>query len=251
MWIGLGYAIVATDYAGLGSEARSSVIDMTSNANDVINAVKAAHAAVPHLGARWIALGDSEGAPAVVALGEMQRDQSDTNYLGSIALSGVADAKDVYERLAKGSERGRIALLAHTVKTGNPQFEVKDVLTSQGLSFYDQAGQTCAPPANSADELLKPGWENNQFVREFFNRNRVGEKKSAVPLLVISGEADAIFPFDLVSSAVARLCKQGNRVQFDHYSKLDRNRVRGESVTEQTSWVSDRFAGKPAPENCP
>jgi len=251
MWIGLGYAVVATDYAGLGSDARSSVIDMTSNANDVVNAVKAAHAAVPHLGPRWIALGDSEGAPAVVALDELEQENRDPNYLGSIALSGVGDAKDVYERLAKGSERGRIALLAHGIKTVDPEFEAKEILTAKGMTVYDQVGEICAPPASSSEELLKAGWNRNPFVQKFFDRNRVGEKKSAAPLLVISGEADAIFPFDLVSSAVARLCQQGDLVQFDHYPNLDRNRVPGESVTEQTSWVRDRFAGKQVPGNCP
>ncbi len=114
MWVGMGYAVVATDYAGLGSDVRNAALDMRSNANDVLNAVKAAHSAVPHLGAKWVALGDSEGAAAVVALDEMI---ADSNFLGAVALSGVADARDVYEPLASGEMRSRLVMLAYGVKT--------------------------------------------------------------------------------------------------------------------------------------
>ena len=152
--------------------------------------------------------------------------------------------------MAKEDSRGRLALLAYAIRTVNPRFDVRDVLTPKGMPFYDQVGRSCGPPLNSTDELLKPAWESNQFVQQFFNRNRVGEKRAAAPLLVITGEVDPVFPLDLVSAAVGRMCKQGDRVQFDQYPKLDRMRVPGESVTEQTSWIRERFAGKPAPGNC-
>lgn len=251
LWIGLHYAVVATDYAGLGSDGRNAVIDMTSNANDVINAVKAAHTAVPTLGAKWVALGDSEGAPAVIALDEMESETRDPNYLGSAALSGVADMRDVYERLAKGNERGALALLAYAIKTVSTEFDPAAMLTTKGISAYDQLSRSCAPPVHSSDELLKPGWESQAPVQQFFSRNRVGERKAAAPLLVISGESDPIFPIDLVISAVGGMCKQGDRVLFDRYPNLDRLRVPGESITEQTSWIRDRFASKAAPGNCP
>ncbi len=43
----MGYAVVATDYAGLGKEGRHAYLDMLSNGPDVINSVPAAHTAVP------------------------------------------------------------------------------------------------------------------------------------------------------------------------------------------------------------
>jgi len=157
----------------------------------------------------------------------------------------------VYERLAKGNDRGRIALLAYAVKTVSPDFDPITVLTAKGMSFYEQIGHSCAPPASSSDEIAKPGWDANPAVQQFFSTNRLGEKRASAPLLVIAGESDAIFPIDLVTSSVVRMCKQGDRVQFDKYPGLDRLRVPGESITEQTSWIRDRFAGKAAPGNCP
>ncbi len=88
-------------------------------------------------------------------------------------------------------------------------------------------------------------------MQQFFARNRVGEARAVAPLLVIAGEADPMFPVDLVASTVARLCQAGDRVQFDRYPGLTRLQIPGETVTEQTSWIRERFAGKAAPGNCP
>src|SRR5262249_27949617 len=56
-YVTLGYAVVATDYAGLGTAGRHAYLDMLSNATDVVNSVPAAHAAVPGLSQRWLVIG--------------------------------------------------------------------------------------------------------------------------------------------------------------------------------------------------
>jgi hypothetical protein len=45
MYANLGYAVVATDYSGLGSDSGKPVLDMESNPFDVIYSVPAAGAA--------------------------------------------------------------------------------------------------------------------------------------------------------------------------------------------------------------
>ena len=245
MWVGLGYAVVASDYAGLGTDFPSAVLDMHSNANDVIRAVTAARAAVPGLGARWVALGDGEGAAAVIALNESVQD---SNFLGSVALSGVADLRGVYERLDRTN--ARTLLLVHTAKALTPDVDLHEVLTDQGTSLYGQLEKSCGIPGNSGADLMKTGWENNRWIQKLFDENRLGNVRASAPLLVIAGEADPVFPVDLVSSTVTRLCHAGDRVQFDRYPGLTLEQVPGETVTEQTSWIRERFAGKPAPGNC-
>src|SRR6266404_1077127 len=64
MYVGVGYAVVASDYAGLGTSFPSAALDMRSNALDVIYSIPAARAALPQLGAKWIAAGYSQGGLA-------------------------------------------------------------------------------------------------------------------------------------------------------------------------------------------
>jgi hypothetical protein len=98
--------------------------------------------------------------------------------------------------------------------------------------------------------MLKPGWENNRFVKEFFSRNTPGQKRAWSPLLVISGEVDPAVPSDMSEKTVARICKQGSRVLFLKYPGVDASGVMGASVSDQISWIKARFAGYVAPSNC-
>jgi Secretory lipase len=254
MYVNLGYAVVGTDYTGLGTRFRNASSDEISNATDVIYSVPAAHAAVPQLGSRWIAVGEAEGGQAAVAVSELENEIRDTGYLGSVAVTGLSDMNDFYEKLATGSSRSRFLFLAYGIKTVYPQFEVKDVLTQKGLQLYQQIDQSCADPGIakelSAADIVKPGWQSNKFVEDYFRRNKLGEKRAFRPLLILSGESDLGIPIATTAQIVARMCKQKDQIQFQRYPELDSARVMGESASEQITWIHARFTGGPVSSNC-
>jgi hypothetical protein len=251
MYANLGYAVVATDYSGLGVDSGNPVLDMQSNALDVVYSVPAAHAAVPQVGSKWIALGPFQGGLAAVAVAESE--VHDPNYLGSLATSGLADAQLAYQHFAQGSSNRMLLVLAATVKALYPEFKVSDMLKDIALPSYQRIAQTCGGESEPefTSEMLKPAWENNRFVKEFFSRNAPGQKPAHGPLLVISGEADPAIPAELSGKTVARMCKQGDRVLFLKYPDLDASGVMGASVADQISWIKARFSGHVAPSNCP
>ena len=251
MYANLGYAVVATDYAGLGADSGKTVVDMQSNALDVIYSVPAARAAVTQIGPKWIAVGPFQGALAAVAVAESE--VRDPNYLGSVATLRVADAQEAYRRFAQGSSDRMLLVLASTIKALYPEFLVSDMLKDEALPAYQRVTQTCggATEPELTSEMLKPGWENNQFVKEFFSRNTPGQKRAHSPLLVISGEADPAILAEISEKTVARMCKQGSRILFLKYPNVDASSVMEASVAEQISWIKARFAGHAAPGNCP
>jgi hypothetical protein len=251
MYANLGYAVVATDYSGLGADSGKPVLDMQSNALDMMYSVPAARAAVKEIGPKWIALGSFQGALAAVTVAESE--VRDPNYLGSVATSGVADARDAYERFAEGSSNRMLLVLASTVKALYPEFQVSDMLQEKALPAHQHVAQTCGGETEPefTSGMLKPGWENNRFVKEFFTRNTPGQKRARSPLLVISGEVDLAIPADMSEKTVARMCKQGDRVLFLKYPGLDASGATGASVADQISWIKARFAGYVAPGNCP
>ena len=250
MYANLGYAVVATDYSGLGADSGKMVLDMQSNALDVIYSVAAARAAVKEIGPKWIALGPFQGALAAVTVAESE--VRDPNHLGSIATSGVADARDAYERFAEGSSNRMLLVLASSVKALYPEFQVSDMLQERALPAYQHVAQTCGGETEPefTGGMLKPGWENNRFVKEFFTRNTPGQKRARSPLLVISGEVDPAIPAEMSEKTVARMCKRGSRVLFLKYPDLDASGAMGASVADQLSWIKARFAGYAAPSNC-
>lgn len=87
MYAKLGYAVVATDYAGISGARATAVADPRSSANDVIYAVAAARKATPQLGARWFALGESTGALTALVVAASEPGTQGTGYLGSVAVN--------------------------------------------------------------------------------------------------------------------------------------------------------------------
>lgn len=246
MYVNLGYAVVATDYTGLGTDFRSAVMDVPSKATDVMDSIPAAHAAVPQLGAKWVAIGPSLGANVAIGVAEMESGVRDPNYLGSIAISGVANLKAAYQPLAKGQSLRMFALLAYGIKTVYPDFDISDMLTEKAIPLYRQVNESCGSLSNSsqltASEMLKRNWEN-KFVEEFFDRNRLGEKPAYGPLLVITDDGDPAVPPRMTEQVVADMCKQGDSVQLDKFSDPQPGLVIGDSVRDQMAWIEARFAG--------
>jgi Secretory lipase len=254
MYVNLGYAVVATDYTGLGTDFRSAVMDVQSNAMDVIYSIPAAHAAVPQLGPKWVAMGSSLGANVAIGVAEMEGRTRDPNYLGSIAISGVADLKAAYEPQANEQSFRMLALLAYGIKTVYPDFDIRDMLTEKAIPVYRQVNGCSSLPNSSqfpASAMLKQNWRNDKFVEEFFSRNRLGQKPAYGPLLVISDDRDPEVPPSMTVQVVTRMCKQGDRIQFDKFSDPQPGLIIGDSVRDQMVWLEARFAGRPASNNCP
>jgi hypothetical protein len=250
MYANLGYAVVATDYSGLGADSGKPVLDMQSNALDIMYSVAAARRAAPQIGPKWIAVGPFQGGIAAVAVAESEI--RDPDYLGSVATSGLADLQEVYEPIAPGSSHRMLLVLASTVKALYPEFQVSDMLKDAALLAFQRVAQACGGETVPAftNEMLKPGWENNRFVKEFFSRNILGQKRAHSPLLVISGEADVAIPAKMSGKTVTRMCQQGSRVLFLKYPDVDASGVMGASVADQISWIKARFAGDAPPDNC-
>jgi acetyl esterase/lipase len=199
-------------------------------------------------------MGESAGGLAVLAVAELERGIRDPDYLGGIAVSGVADAKEFYEQLARENSLDQLIFLAYGVQTVFPQFQVNQMITEKALSMYRRIENSCAVPLTgsemSANQMLKPGWEENGFVCQFFARNTVGEQAAYGPLLIVSSSSDPAVRNGMTARAVARMCKQRDMVQFHQYQDSGSAGVLGDSVRDQLTWIQARLAGRPASSNC-
>jgi pimeloyl-ACP methyl ester carboxylesterase len=253
MYVGLGYAVVAPDYTGLGTNFPYAVLDVPSNAQDAINFVAAARAALPQLGSKWLVAGYAHGSRVAVGVAEALAKNADSNYLGAVGILGVADPPEFFEHLVQEPSYPMLVFLAQGIKSQYAGFHVDDMLTDKGMALYKDLGDSCeatSGQASNASELLKPGWQSNPYIKEFFSRNALGRKPALSPLLLISGETDGEVSPSLTAAIVGRLCKKKDRVLFVNYPGLNPSAVLGNSVGEQVSWIRARFSGQPAPSNC-
>jgi pimeloyl-ACP methyl ester carboxylesterase len=254
MYADLGYAVVASDYAGLGTSFPHAALDVRSNATDVVYSIPAARAALPQLGPKWVVAGYLQGSSVAIGVAEAEGELGDPNYLGAIAISGVAQPQEVFQHLAQGPADLMLVFLAQGIRTTFPKFRVEEMLTDKAMPLYQQISLSCEARLGSehtGKEMLKPGWEKNPYIEQFFTRNTLGQRPIGSPMLVITGESDRNVPLTLTTATVARLCEEKDRVLFIKNSGSDGSAVLRNSMSEQISWIRARFAGHPAPSNCP
>src|SRR6202022_4551582 len=129
-YVMLGYAVVATDYAGLGTEGRHAYLDMLSNGTDVINSVPAAHAAVPNLSRKWLVVGHSQGGLSSLGVAQLEGEIKDPDFLGTVSLAGASDLEDgigAVERAKLSPINGLLAFWVYGAKTLYRELDLKDV----------------------------------------------------------------------------------------------------------------------------
>lgn len=248
MYVNLGYAVVATDYTGLGTGFRNAYADTVSNAWNVIDSVQAARSAVHQLGSHWIAVGTGAGAAAVIKVAELEAGLNDENFLGSVAISPSADLEDTFASAA-GPPPGEPLFLAYGVKTTYPQFEAGQILTDDTMATFSQVTQSCAPETSKApaSAMLKPNWIGNEYVQKFFDRVRLGLTPARQPILVISTDINPAL--QQTSKIVDRMCREKDHLQFEKFSGFDSS-VIGDSVRDQMNWIEARFANREVPNDC-
>jgi len=253
MYTGLGYAVLVTDYTGLGTNFQPSYLNLRANAIDVIGAVRASRSAVPQLGARWIAMGEGEGGVVAVAVGETEEELQDPNFLGSMGLGGLMDSENIANRLIDG-DPVRMIYVANGIKAEFPQFEPSAILTSQAMTYYRKAVSSCDAvsglPPLSANQVLKPGWEENSFVKQYFESNTLGRKSASRPILVLISDSASSIPVAMTDQAVKRLCSQRDTVLFKKLKSHDSKTLIGDSVGDQIAWIQARFSNQTAVSNC-
>jgi len=259
-YVTLGYAIVATDYIGLGTTGRHAYLDMLSNATDVINSVPAAHAAVPGLSQRWLVIGHSQGGLSSLGVAQLESTIHDPNFLGTVALAGASDLQDALDNVLKMKIpvlNGLIAFWIYGVNTVYPEFEPRDVLTDKALTIFSTSVEDGCSAASGAfaalptGEMLRPDWSANKYIKKFLDRNQPGSQPTYGPLLLVGGGDDVLFTESAGQKVLQRICAAGGHAQRRVYPGLGHDPVVYGSLKDQMDWIAARFAGKPAPDECP
>jgi len=253
--VAAGFAVVATDYAGLGTPGAHEYDNKIAQANDVVYSIPAAHAAVSSLGSRWVTIGHSQGGSAVWGVAELEATLKDMNYAGGISVAGDMDFAWFEEhdaRTYKTISAMYWPLTAFGIKATYPTFDPARLLSAPFLERYPDVTQNgCWYYAYAvADEVatqpaVRPGWQQIPELRRYNEDNYSANRPIRGPLLVLAGDDDQSVNFANIKKGVARACNSGLAVEFVHRPGLDHDPLMEKTIDLQLAWTRDRLAGKP------
>lgn len=160
-WLRQGYAIVATDYVGLGTPGLMSYLSGTVEAHSVVDSVKAAQRLPVALSPRWAIVGQSQGAGA--ALNAARRATqfsrgSGLDYRGVVATGTPANIEQVVALASPALPPVALPAALNVYSAyiwagfadARPDLRPLSILTPTGRRVVEQARTKCYPEMKTA-----------------------------------------------------------------------------------------------------
>ena len=237
-WLKAGYAIVATDYRGLGTIGRHPYIDGMSAARDVVDMVRAARRVDSALSKTWFAVGQSQGAHAALFVSSIATKYApELDFRGSIATAPITQWRmTVTETDALNpvlpANPFAIDLLAGLEAVHPFTFKAADSLTDAGREIYDAALSTECFTATAtrvvgllnADVYTIDAARQEQLI-ELLEQEDIPIKAYDRPVYIAQGTADRVVYPLATDLTAAQLAAAGTDVMFKFYPGADHNGV--------------------------
>lgn len=255
-WVEQGYAIVATDYIGLGTPGVHTYLDGRAEAHAGIDMVRAARAVDGSLASKWAAIGQSQGGGAAVFTAALAtRYAPELDYRGAVATGPASNVAEVFSLLGPNTPPIKSSHLTaygtyvlNGMKAARPEIDLDSYLTPLGKELVTAAQTLCfTPMAQRADGvslnqlLSRPLSEGDLIpaVRPILDVPMTGYDR---PLFIGQGTNDTDVPIPLTTKLIADLELNGVRPEVHIYPGRDHSATMAASLPDSVPFVAGLFA---------
>lgn len=272
-----GYAVLAPDYEGFGTDRIHPYYIRSSHANAITDSVPAAHEINgTNLSDDWAIVGHSQGGHVAMATARATALPA-YPLQAVVALAPGTDLKPfsdqafnaIDEKIAEGelenaSERlyylnVYAAYVAHAVKEVNPEFDPKSIFGEAIAPLIDTAltESFCGRYANSVElamnryfdsggsipdfQGLKRDWYNVPEIASRLEIEELGDELQSAPLLILQGDADRQVPVAATTAFVERQRSVGTDVTYEVIEGARHRDVARTEFNRAISWLNDKF----------
>ncbi|GAS95128.1 secretory lipase [Mycolicibacterium canariasense] len=167
-WLHQGYAVVGSDYAGLGTPGLMSYLNSVSTAHSVVESVIAAHQLDLPLSPKWALVGQSQGGSAAVNSARWATEFSrgtGLDYRGVVATGTPFNVESIVEQAGPDmtlpptvgpAANSYAAYILAGLRDARPDLGIDDVLTPSGRTAVHQAETLCKPALDKALAGMTP-----------------------------------------------------------------------------------------------
>ncbi|SNS59636.1 Secretory lipase [Sphingopyxis indica] len=262
-WLAEGYAVVATDYQGLGSPGPHPYLDSRAAAYSTLDAIRAVQGGGFGLSGKVLIVGQSQGAGAAFATAGYAPDYApDVDVRGTIAtgipnLAAAAsagtdpDAADKVDRII-----AYLLYIASAAQQIDPKYDPAAVLTDRAMPAFAEAADTCVVDMFKA--VVDAGLTRaNSFKGDFWRYYAPVLKHAGYPTLKITtpvfigtGSEDVDTPAPMQRALVESACAAGSTIEAHVYPGLDHSATLNRSSADSRIFARQAIAGKPVAATC-
>jgi acetyl esterase/lipase len=259
-----GYVVAATDYPGLGTPQTHPYLVGDSEARAVIDIVRAA-SNPPGAGGgkRFTVWGHSQGGQAALFTGMIAK-----SYAPEFELLGVAAAAPATDLAALMKDdigtSGGNNIMAMTLWSWHRVFDasIANIVDPRALTTLDRLARVCIEGPFDLTARQRIGKALGQHFlsveqpadvepwRSLLEKNSAGVLPSEIPVFLAQGTTDQIINPSVTRDYMNKLCNAGSKVKLMVLPDIGHGRAAQASTATAVSWITDRFAGDAAPDDC-
>ena len=258
-----GMVVVATDYPGLGTPGVHPYLVGASQARAVVDSVRAARE-VKEAGAgdRYVVWGHSQGGHAALFTGQLSAALApELKLLGVAAAAPATDLAKLLE-LDLDSKLGKV-LASEALWSWSKIYDtpMSKVLFPDAVPVVNRVAADCIRDGVEgltafSDSLpLRDGFLTVKLSAvepwgAILKENSPGAAPIVAPVFIAQGTVDDVVRPQITAAYAGGLCAQGTAVTYLSVPDEGHIRVAFNTAKDAVAWMADRFAGKPAPDEC-
>ncbi len=251
----VGMVVVATDYAGLGTEGPHPFLDGISEGRSVLDIATAAKAIDGlSLSATTVLWGHSQGGHAALfAAQEASTYAPSLKIVGVVAGAPPSQLRELLTSIEKTPDRGYALLVAEGLRAIDPSLRLADVFTARGVALAERLDTQCSFEVNStaARDTIRLASPVPGAWLTALDANEPGEVKIDVPLLIIHGFDDELVPVATSEVLQKSLEQRGTSVERIVYPGAGHADVALSSLTDVLAWITKKLPAAVASATAP
>lgn len=255
-WLGRGYAVVASDYAGLGTPGLMSYLNGPATARGIVDSVRAAHDTELPLAPRWALVGQSQGAGAALntaARATALSAGSGLDYRGVVATGAPANIEMIFQWAGPGFPPfplpTALNVYALYILAGfrdlHPELHIDDMLTPRGREFVDAATVQCYADlhrsvgdfqaSQALNRPLQTIPEVYRLLKEYMGTPATGYDR---PVFLGQGLLDVDVPAPSALSLAAEMTVHRQPLELHVYPDKDHGQTVLAAIPDATAFLS-------------
>jgi pimeloyl-ACP methyl ester carboxylesterase len=254
-WLKAGYAVVRTDYEGLGTAGVHPYLIGSSEGRATLDIARAARQLDPRLSKTTIISGHSQGGHAALYAAALASSWTpDLKLRGTVAFAPASHLDNQIPLTSAltqpgGGLSGEIALIGRGIVTANPTFDLASVLSDQANAFFGQTLTQCLPELATPDSLgglspkaiFKDGADFGPLAK-LLDAQDPSHLKITTPLLIDQGSADSTVIPIFTDQLATELTKNGNKgLTYKKYPGVDHAGIVVAAAKDATAWIAKRL----------
>jgi len=264
-WLREGYAVVATDYQGLGVPGGHPLLNSRVAAYGILDAARAVIGAGPGLANKVLIVGQSQGGAGAYAAAAYAPDYSpDLGVKGTVATGVIYKINDSKTRQPKDPNKvdETLAYSFYTLlaqQQYDPTVDPKDYFTNEALPFVEQARTSCLAALEAdtvfsgrtlANTRKQPSPEAAAKLRPWIEAIDFPTLKLKQPIFIGAGETDPSTTAQSQSTLAHDSCAAGSVVEAHIYAGLEHSGTVNASLKDSIPFARKVLAGEPIKPVC-